>query len=133
MKKKTERYLLTIPGSTNIDVQLVLDYSASFYPADLILTASSRAKSKVSSKELSEEEVEEIQLITSETTPTLINFNRKQATTYLFVNILPGTYELTLHQRFKPKDTPSPVSLSYRAWAAGASSVTLERGGMSGL
>lgn len=60
MNKKTERHYLTIPGSTNIDVQFVIDYSASFYPADLILTATSKAKAKISDKELSEEEKEEV-------------------------------------------------------------------------
>jgi hypothetical protein len=39
MRKKTERRTVTIPGQTNIDLQLVIDYSSSFYPADLTLVA----------------------------------------------------------------------------------------------
>jgi hypothetical protein len=97
----------------------------------LVLTAAQ--KNKPVSSDLSEEEQEEVQLITSESTPTLIGHNMKQATNYLFVNILSGTYEIRIHQRFKPKETISPVSLSYRSWPAGASSATFERGGMQGL
>lgn len=74
-----------------------------------------------------------MQLITSETSPTLVGHNRKMATTYLFVNIVPGTYDVILHQRFKNKDTISPVTLSFRAWPAGASAAEFERGGMQGL
>lgn len=98
MRKKTETRSITVTGTGqgNIDLQLVLDYSASFYAPDLTLVAGQKAKPK-NYGDLSEEEREEVQLITSETTPTLIGHNRKMATTYLFVNIVPGTYDVMIH------------------------------------
>lgn len=52
MGKKTETLTITITGSTYIDLQLVLDYSGAFYPADLVLTAVQ--KNKPVSSDLSE-------------------------------------------------------------------------------
>lgn len=72
-------------------------------------------------------------MISSETNPASVGYSRKQATTYLFTNIKAGPYEVRLHQRFKPKDTTAPVTLSVRSWASGASSAHLERGGLQGL
>lgn len=53
MKKKTEKRSITIPGTTNIDVQLILDYSASFYAPDLTLIAGQKGQFKVDGGELS--------------------------------------------------------------------------------
>lgn len=97
-----------------------MDYSTSFYPPDLTLVAG-MTKQPSGNSEMSEEVIEEVQLITSETSPTMIGFNRKMSTTYLFVNIIPGTYDIIIHQRFKTKDTVSPITFSYRSWPAGAS------------
>ena len=132
MKKKTETRTLNILGQGAVDLQITLDYSASFYPADITLTSASSIK-RPDSAGLSEDEAAEVQLISSETSPTSTSFSQKQATTYLFTNIVAGPYEVRLHQRFKPKDTTAPVTLSVRTWPAGASAANLERGGLQGL
>lgn len=133
MKKKTERRALKIPGAGTVDLQIVLDYSASFYPADLTLTAGAPTKDPANSASLSSDEAAEVQVISSETSPASVGYTRKQAISYLFTNIVAGSYEVSLHQRFKPKDTRSPVTLSLRAWPAGASAAIFERGGLLGL
>jgi len=133
MKKKTERRLLTIQGSGAVDLQLTLDYSAAFYRADLVLTVVAPSGHPERHRDAAGDEAAVLKLIATETTPTSIDFTRKHATTYLFTNIVAGKYEVSVHQRFKAKTCRSPVTLSYRSWEAGASAVTLERGGLSGL
>jgi len=115
-----------------VDLEITLDYSGSFYPADATLVATARAK-PVNQGDLSSDEVAEVQVVASETSPTSFGYTKKQAITYLFTNIVAGTYEISLHQRFKPKDTRSPVALTMRCWPAGASTAVFERGGLQGL
>jgi hypothetical protein len=132
MRKKTEERTLTITGSGAVDLQITLDYSSSFYPADVTLGAADLTRN-VDKTGLSDDEAAEVHLITSETSPASVLYNRKEAITYLFTNIHAGNYYLSMHQRFKPKATKAPIALYFRSWPAGGSTATFERGGLQGL
>jgi hypothetical protein len=73
--------------------------------------------------------------VASETTPSLVDFSNKFATTYLFHNIHPGKYEFKIHQSFKKGRgaCQSSVNLMVKTWEAGQSDLHLKEGHINGV
>ena len=96
-----KRLQVDIQGSGTVDMLVVLDYSNTFFRADLEVMAGSPNDGKDRSSWGDSEEEAAVNIVASETTPALVDYSRKFATVYLFHNIHSGSYTFKLHQSFK--------------------------------
>jgi len=129
--KKVEKRDLHVGGPGQADMQVTLDYSDSFYRAEISLKPKDAGSDGGSSGSESEE-AEALSEVQQHIAPATVDFSKKQSTTYLFSNILSGQYELKLRQRFKEKNCDSSVTVTIRTWSAASSGVSLDQPGFQG-
>lgn len=119
INKKKDMRDLTISGSGKTDLQITLDYSDSFYRAEMSLKPKDAGSEDSGyANDLDSEEAEALNEAMHHITPATVDFSKKQSTTYLFTNIFSGRYELKLRQRFKGDNCASSVAVTIRSWDA---------------
>ena len=122
IKKKGDRRDLNISGSGRADLQITLDYSDSFYRAEMSLKPKDAGSDDGSSISGSDsEDIEALNEAARHITPANVDFSKKQSTTYLFTNIFSGKYEMKFRQRFKGSDCASSVTVTIRSWDSASS------------
>jgi hypothetical protein len=113
---------------------VILDYSNTIFRTDLEVTAGSPNDGKDRSAWGDTAEEQAVNIVASETTPSLVDYSRKHATVYLFHNIHSGSYTFKLHQSFKKGrgGCQSAINLKIKTWEAGKSDNHLQKGGILG-
>lgn len=105
-------------------MEVTIDYSGSFFKTDLAITADSPNDGK--QRTFGDEATEIMNIVAAETSPSLVDFSRKDSTTYLFKGIHSGSYIFKLHQSFKKtKSCQATVAVTIRTWESGKSDIHL--------
>jgi hypothetical protein len=75
----------------------MLDYSNTFFRTDLEVMVGSPNDGKDRSSWGETLEEQEVNIVASDTSPSLVDYSNKFATIYLFHNIHPGSYTFKIH------------------------------------
>jgi len=132
LSKKSEKKALTINvphGGDHVDLEVFLDYSDTFYRAELTLRTvaggSARVEAASSQPKGSSDSADDGDQRRA-VMPSSVDFSKKHAVAYLFTDIPGGAYELKLRQRFKESGCGSPVTVTVRTWKAASSTLQMD-------